>query len=683
MSAASRQNEIERLRARGHEFARAGRIADALAAFSELIALDPSDAPAYNELGMLTAQRGDFAQASQHLRRAIELAPDLFHPHFNLGTIGLMTGDATEAEPHLRRALELAPNAPDAILQYGAVLAKLNRTEDEAELYRNFERDHPEDAKDSRFLFLVANLQFRLGKAEAASALIERVLETRPNDATALDTLGRMTASLGRYREAIAHFDAAIAIQPLASTLVRRATVLPVIQPSRDDMLNARRRFESEVDQLLAGSDARVSLNDPSSQVGCPSFYLAYHGLDDRSIQEKLARLYLKSCPSMAWTAPHCTRERIKRDRIRVGFVSTHLHGHTIGKLNYGLIAHLDRSKFEVSVFHLGHRDAFAERVLAAADRVGNVSEASSISAIRQEIASHELDVLYFADVGMHVLTYCLAFARLAPVQCVTWGHPDTTGIPTLDYFISSEHLELPGSEVQYTETLIKLPRLNTYFYRPAESSTPFDRARYNLDVDWPLVVCPQALFKFHPDFDPAIGAILRGVPTARLLLIEGKYPTWGKLLLERFARSIPDVVDRIIFLPRQTLPEFLALLAHADVNLDTPVFGGGNTSYEAFAVGSPIVTLPSNFLRGRITYAQYMQMGVTDLIARDMDDYVRIALRLLQDVEWRAVMRDKIRTAASKLYEDADAVRALEDFFERAVAGSIPSRTLDSPPST
>ena len=76
-----------------------------------------------------------------------------------------------------------------------------------------------------------------------------------------------------------------------------------------------------------------------------------------------------------------------------------------------------------------------------------------------EQVAATELDVLFYADIGMDPTTYFLAFSRLAPVQCVTWGHPVTTGIPNIDDYLSSDVFEAPGAEAHYTERLIRLPR--------------------------------------------------------------------------------------------------------------------------------------------------------------------------------------------------------------------------------
>src|SRR5262249_44840918 len=142
------------------------------------------------------------------------------------------------------------------------------------------------------------------------------------------------------------------------------------------------------------------------------------------------------------------------------------------------------------------------------------------LATVRQRIAKLELDVLYYADVGMTAWTYFLAFARLAPVQCVTWGHPLTTGIPNLDYFISSELLEGPGAEEHYTEKLVRLPNLAVHYYRPQAPAEVRPRSHYGLEETGRLYGCPQSLFKLHPDFDAILADVLRRDPEGLLVLL-------------------------------------------------------------------------------------------------------------------------------------------------------------------
>src|SRR5262249_36956635 len=131
----------------------------------------------------------------------------------------------------------------------------------------------------------------------------------------------------------------------------------------------------------------------------------------------------------------------------------------------------------------------------------------------RQTIADQKLDVLFYSDIGMDSHTYSLAFHRLARVQCVTWGHPVTTGVPNIDYFLSSELLEADDADGHYTEHLVRLPSLPTYYYRPQMPPQSRSRADYGLPGEGSLYLCPQSLFKFHPDFDVLLGAILSRDP--------------------------------------------------------------------------------------------------------------------------------------------------------------------------
>ena len=154
--------------------------------------------------------------------------------------------------------------------------------------------------------------------------------------------------------------------------------------------------------------------------------------------------------------------------RVHVGFVSQYWYQHTIAKLNLGLIRTLDRRRFHVTLFTTPHAgDAMRAALVAASDRV--VELPVELAGARKLIAAERLDALYYADIGMSALTYFLAFARLAPLQCLTWGHPDTTGIaqprplPEL-----RRHGAGVGRERHYSETLVRLPGPTLHYARPA-----------------------------------------------------------------------------------------------------------------------------------------------------------------------------------------------------------------------
>jgi predicted O-linked N-acetylglucosamine transferase (SPINDLY family) len=289
----------------------------------------------------------------------------------------------------------------------------------------------------------------------------------------------------------------------------------------------------------------------------------------------------------------------------------------------------------------------------------------------RQQVADLALDILFYPDTGMDPLTYFLAYARLAPTQLTTWGHPVTTGLPTMDWFVSAEGLEPDGADAHYTERLARLTRLPVSFRAPDTSGVPTDpaecRRRLGIRAEGTLYLCSQSLFKIHPDNDAVFGEILRRDPRGQLVLLQGESARWGQVLAARFARVFPDAMDRVWFMPRQSFGNFLMLLRAADAVLDPLHWAGGNSTYEAFALGVPIITWPGAFMRGRVTAAAARQAGVPDMIAANTEEYVDLAVRLAHDRAWRDELATRLRAGHAELFDDARAVRDLEAVFTQA----------------
>ena len=389
-------------------------------------------------------------------------------------------------------------------------------------------------------------------------------------------------------------------------------------------------------------------------------FFSAYQGENDRGVMQDLARVYrgVECCP-----AAHAGGWRPRGPRIRVGFLSAHFRDHTIGRQNLGRVQRLSRREFEVTVISLGSSaDALAQAYREAADRF--VQAPRQPAAARRLIAELQLDVLIFADVGMDAVTQTLAYSRMAPIQCVTWGHPDTTGSPAIDHFISSRLLETDEADEHYSERLVRLPNLGVCYRRPALSGPPRSREFFGLNPARHVYLCPQTLFKFHPDFDPVLRGILEADPLADLVVLEGRVSNWTTRLLRRWARTLPGLERRVRFVSPQPNADFLSLLAQADVALDPFPFGGGNTTYEALAVGLPVVTWPGRFLRGRISHALYQRMGMLTAVAGSSDEYVALAVRLATERDFSHAVRQQIAETRDVLFENAQDVTAWEDLL-------------------
>jgi len=672
---------------------------EAIAAYQEAVRLKPKYIEAHHNLGVALQESGKVDQAADCFRHVLQLNPKHALAHLQLGKVLARQNSLDEAIASFQKAAKLKPDLIDALVDLGAALRRLGKLSDAKNCFEAALRQNPALASAHNQLGRIAEAEGRLDQARrrfesalkhdpglaAAHLNLGRVatrqrkydeaeqrlriaVQHDPASAAAHEALGAVLAGQGCWAESLQMLALAYQLEPSDARRLKHATVLPIVSESIEQMHEHRRRLHAGLAQLLAGNP---HIADPLG-LGMLDFYIAYHGMNKRSWRADLAKLYLKACPGLDYVAPHCRSARPRatgRKKIKIGFLSQHLRTHTIGRLNVGLIEQLDRSKFEVFVIRqTAHDDELARRINKAADHSLTMPDSESLSSARETIAALELDVAYYPDIGMEPWTYLLAFSRLAPVQCLTWGHPLTSGIPALDYFVSSEDLDSPAAGDHYSERLVRLPRPAVYYHRPTLKHPAKTRSHFALPEGAHLYGCLQTLYKFHPEFDSILAEILRRDPAGIAVLISGTRSRWNELLLKRFRTSMSDVVERVRLVPPQAYPDFLALASLCDVMLDPLHFGGGNTAYEALSFGVPVVTLPSEFLRGRIAQALYCVMNLSDCVVKTPEEYVSLAVRLGTHAEYRATISQKIIAVTSVLFENDAGVRQLEDFLAQAV---------------
>lgn len=646
----------------GNKLLAKGKLIEAERAYRQALALAPIDAQAWSNLGLTLWKLNRLADAEICLKRAVTLKPNLAEARNNLGGVMEALGRFEDAANQYRIAIDSDPKPAQPHCNLGAVLHRLGRFDEAKVEYARALTLKPDFAE--AWSNLGAAFLARMKYTDAEACLL-RAKELGPNNRQVLSNLADVQRIQGKFAEATNTYQRALkADRENVPQKVKLALAQEVILESRESAMKRRAEVMASLTDLI---DRHAKLDDPQSEVGMTNFYFAYQDVNDIELQSLTAQFYLNACPKLAWTAAHCLAPSPPSEGpLRIGFVSTSLFQHTIGKFYHGIIQKLSRDRFEVVVIRPPQdADPIGDAIGRDADR--SVEIPYDLYRAREIIAAERLDILLYPDIGMTPLTYFLAFARLAPVQCVGWGHPVTTGVPAIDYFISAKSIEPMDAQAHYSEKLILLDRLPSYYWRPHHTAKAFTRSEMGFAEDAKLYVCPQSLFKLHPDFDLVLATLLRRDPKARLLLLSGVHKHWDRLLAARIARTFPDVVDRVIFVPRIPQTEFFRLLMMADVILDPPFFGGGNTSYEAFAMGLPIVTWPGSFMRGRVTEGCYRQMGFTELVADSLDSYVEIALRLANDDVWRERVKNEIAARASALYEDVGVIAELETFFRAA----------------
>ena len=283
--------------------------------------------------------------------------------------------------------------------------------------------------------------------------------------------------------------------------------------------------------------------------------------------------------------------------------------------------------------------------------------------------------VLIYPEVGMDPMVGWLAPQRLARVQCVAWGHPVTTGMPTIDYFLSADLMEPPDADAHYTEHLVRLPRLGLHFTPDTRSAEALDRAALGLDVGVPVFWSGQSLFKYLPRHDALFPRIAAAVGPCRFVFLSnvsaGVTDAFRDRLGQAFAAAGMNAERYCTILPPMPFARYLGAVALADVVLDTPDWTGGKSTLDSLAVNPAIVTIPGSFMRGRQSAAILRQIGCPATIAGSFDEYVTIAGRLALDPAWRAEMRAAVAAGKHRVFGDLECVRALETFLVEAVARS------------
>jgi protein O-GlcNAc transferase len=618
------------------------------------VVLRPDIAVMHNNLGNALKESGKIEEAADSYARALTLEPSYAEAHNNLGNIFYESGLVAEAIKYYRNAINLSPGYAEAHYNMGNALARAGHFEDSIQFYNRSLQLSPDSAETYNSL---GNVFYEAGRIEEARTAYERALALNPEFSDAYNNLGTSHSILGNQEAASDCYQKALNLSPSDGIKIKLATTLPSVVGSLAELEQARKRFAQSISEL---STQKLHLKEPDKEVGRIHFYLSYHGLNDLELQKQIAQVYINACPDLLYTSDHCKNSHLKeKTTIHIGFISRFFKDeHIIWRVMKGIVENLSRERFKVSLYS---PDKIQEGVLRSLQNGERAIHLPNSIAEARDIISHDcLDILFYTDIGMDPFTYFLAFSRLAPVQCTHWGHPVTTGIPNVDYYLSAQGDESESAFEHYSEKLVLLEKRPLCYPRP-ELTRVMTRDDFGLSTNDHIYLCPTTPFKVHPSFDAILRDILINDPNGRLVLVEHKQKHSIDLLRKRLHSSMPEVIEKVIFVPRQNSETFLSLLNVTDVVLDTPFFNGGTTSLEAFSLGVPVVTMPTEFLRGRFTYAYYKQMGVMDCVASSSAEYVDISTRLGTDQGYRELVSKKINAASSCLYEDKEAVEVLE----------------------
>lgn len=687
----------------------AGAFDSAAELYHRILAKFPGQFDALHMLGVLSIRRGQLNEAEAWVRSAIQAKPQDAAAQYNLGTLLYQMGRFAEAVVPLKQALVLNPIAAEACALLGATLATMG---DNAGAREAFFRSTQLTPNDAGIHLNLGSILRKQGDLPAAVTSLTRAVELDPTMlrahqylALSLFELGAIEECLGVYQSLIAlpnvdarshyaygnalmaagdadraiqYYKEAIQLDPEfanARWAIAMAQAKPIYQ-TMQDVEESRRHFVNAIgeletwfttDRLAFGAQA-VDLVQP--------FYFTYQAHDNLA----LMRLYGSLCSRLmrevlpkGGNRPVMVTKGIRK--IRIGFASTFIRYHSVWiAITKGWSTHLDPFRFEVHIFHLG-QSADSETEHARREATDFVEKHRTMKDWSQSILSADLDVLIYPDIGMDPLTTQLAAQRLAPVQAASWGHPETTGLPTIDMFLSAELLEPANGDSHYTEKLVRLPNLGVCVEPLQQIACPPDFTVLGLPIDNALLLCPGQLFKYSPEHDEvwaAFGARLQAQGSGKLVFFRSPRVEITRLFEQRLRRYFfkvgVDFDNTVCLIPVLPRDQYYGLMQRATLMLDTIGFSGFNTGLQCLECGLPLVAFEGEFMRGRLASALLRRMGLEEWVATSTHEFVEKAMYLVDNRLVRLSLSQTIIERKKILFNDIGPVRALEGVLVDAV---------------
>jgi len=641
------------------------------AAYQKALSIDPSHIDALFNLANIAFRSQKFSIALTNYQKALAIAPNHLGALNNYGLLLTQLREFNEAEQVYTKLLALKPDFFDAITSYATLLREANKLpEAEVLIQRSIPLVHP-DHRIHLHLRLGA-IRRDLSKRTTAMEAFKDALAIDPSNQEAINGVINMDIELGNFVSATRRIASEHARNPddLAFQYAQCFLTLPPIYRSTEEISEARRTYEERLDEL---SERLATLPD-SSLSGIPDllgsaqpFFLPYQGMNDRELQSRYGRMLSSTLSRIIKVDPLPPSPPLQGRKLRVGFVSGFFRAHSNYKIPVrGWIKHLDPSLCEVYCYHTQGRidtSTLEAEKLCPYFRQGPKSIFEWVKIIHAD----RLDVLIYPEIGMDPMACKLACLRLAPHQAVSWGHPTTSGIPTIDYFLSSELMEPDDAQDFYTEKLIKLPGLSFNYEPPSRHLPVLQREDVGIRKDSFAYWCCQTNYKYLPQHDWVFPEIALRVPKAQFVFIQIKQDSEAaEILRTRLTKAFDakglQASDFVTYLPALDPEKFSAVAGLCDVALDSFEWSGCNSSLETLAQGTPIITCPGTCMRSRHTAAILKVINCTETIVTSPQELVDQAVELALHPQKLVDLRNRVKSLIPRAFDDRTAIKGLQD---------------------
>ncbi|WP_017293784.1 O-linked N-acetylglucosamine transferase, SPINDLY family protein [Geminocystis herdmanii] len=516
----------------------------------------------------------------------------------------------------------------------------------------------------------LGNIYLFLNQPEKAEFIYQEAIKINPNHSGTYFNLFLTLKELGKVGDAIALAEKASQLFPDDFVWkLQKNLFLPIIYSTEEEIKYYRQKFTKGLDNLIINLDLSTDIKKKNALKAISNhtnFYLAYQGLNDLDLQKKYGELVTKitSINYPQWIKYNTNFGDKESKKIKLGFVTGGSSNRAKWLLKW--LENLDKNIFHIYVYIIENINySIGQNFEKIADFYYLIPDNFEKSC--QKISEDKLDVLTYTEIGMLPQTILMGSLRLAAIQCSTIGHPLTSGLSNIDYYISRELMEIQEAQNYYSEKLFVLPNIGMCLEKKPINNVNKSRKDFNLDHQSIIYLCSQMLFKYLPQHDYLFSAIAKKVDNSKFIFIES-YPYLTKIFQERldkvFSKYDLNFKNYCVFLPSLSQDDYFNLNLLSDVFLDSLAWSGDNTTREALSCHLPVVTLPREFMRTRHSYGILKMLEVTETIANSEKEYIQIAVKLGLDRAYNQMIREKIKVKLDRLYEDLECVKALEKFY-------------------
>jgi predicted O-linked N-acetylglucosamine transferase (SPINDLY family) len=417
--------------------------------------------------------------------------------------------------------------------------------------------------------------------------------------------------------------------------------------------------LEDNLNKLLENSDKIPKFSIP---IYFNKFYrLSFKNNNNLKFRQKVSKLNRLLFPLINYVGSNVeeNRKTFNQKQIkRVGFISTNFRLHSVGRDRIGVIRNMNRDLFDIVIFHFEEYNNDMYFNLLKTSGLKNVILKGDFNVWIKMIEHENLDILVYADIGMQEETYLLAHTRLAPVQITTFGHSESSGIDTIDYYLSSELYESSNCNEHYSEKLILQKSLGTFYYdRYYDFILNSKDPNYTLKLDTGKIYLTnlQYLHKSSESDFILYEKIFDNILNVYIVFVNG---TGEKIYEDSLRKRLSKYMDRIVILPKLATCNYYKLIQSSYLILDTYPHGGCNSTLESFNYNKIVITYPSEFLRGRFTQGFYKKMGMSDeCIVNSLDEYIGKIKFFLDNPKEKESVEQLITNNKYKLYNDLESI--------------------------